>query len=59
MQTSLTFPKSSELQLDTEDELSVNPGIVLSSEFRAIAGDLIDQVSAQFGIKKHLDRVME
>jgi hypothetical protein len=54
MQTSLTFPKSSELQLDTEDELSVNPGIVLSSEFRAIAGDLIDQVSAQFGIKKHL-----
>jgi hypothetical protein len=55
MQTSLTFPKSSELQLDTEDELSVDPGILFSSEFRAIAGDLIDQVSAQFG-KKHLLR---
>ena len=34
MQTSLTFPKSSELQLDTEDELSVDPGILFSSEFR-------------------------
>jgi hypothetical protein len=55
MQASLTFPKSSELQLDTEDELSANPGILLSSEFRAIAGDLIAQVSAQFGFKKHLD----
>jgi hypothetical protein len=40
MQTSLTFPKSSELQLDTEDELSVDPGILFSSELRAIAGDL-------------------
>jgi hypothetical protein len=59
MQASLTFPKSSELQLDPEDELSANPGILLSSEFRAIAGDLIAQVSAQFGFKKHLDRVME
>ena len=59
MQTSLAFPKSSELQLDTEDELSANPGILLSSEFRAIAGDLIAQMSAQFGLKKHLDHVME
>jgi hypothetical protein len=50
--TSLFFHK---MQLDTEDELSANPGILLSSEFRAIAGDLIAQVSAQFGFKKHLD----
>ena len=57
MQANLSFPKSSELQSDTEDEIPAS--ILLSSEFRAIAGDLIAQVSAKFGFKKHLDRVME